>query len=212
MSTYQSVQAYLQHYLDSLPEGLHLSLHTRTTPTSHFLILQLRTEPPVPDSGPVHIKEEPIETTDRNPVNIKQEPMETTDLKPVQEQETDSNPSLIKREITEHATPTANTTAQLDTPEKSISTASVFSRLGTKHNDVTITNSTVKRCNRRFRRHNKNSWKHNKQHVEDLRTYLKANRQTAPQDLRQILPRRIPVINETAHNCFRSLVSESYYR
>jgi hypothetical protein len=46
-------------------------------------------------------------TTNRNPVKIKQEPMETTDLKPVQEQETDSNPALIKREITERATPTA---------------------------------------------------------------------------------------------------------
>jgi hypothetical protein len=91
--------------------------------------------------------------------------METTDLKPVQEQETDSNPALIKREITEHATPTANTTAQLDKPEEIISTASVFSRLGTKHNDVTTTNSTVKRCNRRFRRHNKSSWKHNAQQI-----------------------------------------------
>ena len=202
MSTYQSVQASLQHYLELLSEGLHLSLHKRATPTSHFLILQFRNEPPVPDSNPVHIKEEPIETTNRNPVKIKQEPMETTDLKPVQEQETDSNPALIKREITERATPTANTTAQLDKPEEIISTASVFSRLGTKHNDVTTTNSTVKRCNRRFRRHNKSSWKHNAQHVEDLRKYLKAKHQKTPQDLRQILPRKTPVINKTAHNCF----------
>ena len=199
MSQYQSLQASLQDYLTSLPEGLHLTQHAMTTSTGHFFVLQLANEPVLHNSKPVNIKQE-------------QEPMETnTDVKPVfSEQEVDMKPASIKREI---ITPVSPTT-ELENPETTMSSVSVFSRQGPKQQQCDYTpSSTDKRRKRRFRRHNKKNKKiHSSQYVEDLRTYLHTIHQSAPRDLLQILPKRIPVIDETAHNCFYNLVSGSYYR
>ena len=151
-------------------------------------------------------------STVTKPVYVKEEPVETnTDVKPVfQQHEVDMKPACIKREI---ITPVSPTT-ELENPETTMSSVSVFSRQGPKQQQCHYTSSsTDKRRKRGFRRHNKKNKKiHSSQYVEDLRTYLHTIHQSAPRDLLQILPKRIPVIDETAHNCFYNLVSGSYYR
>ena len=156
-------------------------------------------------------------STVTKPVYVKEEPVETnTDVKPVfQQHEVDMKPACIKRETITSVSPTiSSTTTELEKPEATMSSVSVFSRLGTKQQQCHYTSSsTDKRRKHRFRRHNKKNKKiHSSQYVEDLRTYLHTKHQSAPRDLRQILPRRIPVIDETAHDCFYNLVSGSYYR
>ena len=200
MSQYQSLQASLQDYMTSLPEGLHLTQHAMTTSSGHFFVLQFANEPVLHNSKPVNIKQE-------------QEPMETnTDVKPVfQQQEVDMKPASIKREI---ITPVSPTT-ELENPETTMSSVSVFSRLGPKLQCDYTSSSTDKRRNHRFRRLNKKNRKniHSSQYVEeDLRTYLQTKHQSAPRDLRQVISRRISAIDETAHDCFHKLISGSYYR
>lgn len=209
MSYYQSVQASLQDYLTSLPEGLHLTQHAMTTSSSHFLILQFANETVLHNSKPVHIKQESMEaSTVTKPVCVKQEPMETdTDVKPVfSEQEVDMKPACIQREII--------TTTELENTETTMSSVSVFSRLGPKQQCDYTSSSTVQRRRRRSRRHNKKNRKniHSPQYVEDLRIYLQRKRHSAQRDLREVLPRRIPFVDDTAHDCFHKFMSGSCYR
>lgn len=210
MSQYQSVQASIHDFLTSLPEGLHLTQHAMTLSSGHFLVFQFANEPVLHKSKPVHIKQEPMEaSTVTKPVYVKQEPMETdTDVKPVfVKQEVDMKPACIKREI---ITPVSPTT-ELENPETTMSSVSVFSRLGQQQCHYT-SSSTTQRRKRRFRHDNKKNRKNIHSSQYDLRTYLQAKRQSATRDLRQVLPRRIPAIDETAHDCFHKLISGSYYR
>jgi BRCT domain type II-containing protein len=92
-------------------------------------------------------------STVTKPVYVKEEPVETnTDVKPVfQQHEVDMKPASIKREI---ITPVSPTT-ELENPETTMSSVSVFSRLGPKLQCHYTSSSTDKRRKRRFRRHNK---------------------------------------------------------
>ena len=213
MSHYQSIQASVQDYLTSLPEGLQHTYHTRTIPTGQFLILhfgnglaqQETKEEPMDIS--TNIKQEPVSTTTTsNQETVKDEPI---DVKPVLQnikQEID-----IKKEIgTSILTPTTQTGD------------SVFSRLGQRQAEQLqqqdhYSSRSSRPCNSKYRRHTKKiSTRHSSNSVQDLRTFLNKKKQNGPKDLRiklnqkvpkdlrQLIPKRLPLLMESAHEEFLS--------
>ncbi|CAC5422065.1 unnamed protein product [Mytilus coruscus] len=211
MSHYQSVQASVHDYLTSLPEGLQHTYHTRTAPTGQFLILHFGNGPASqatkeePMDFTTNIRQEPgSHTTVSNQVTVKEEPM---DIKPILQnikQETN-----IKEEI-------GLTTLTTDTQTGD----SVFSRLGQRQTEQLQDNyssRTSRPCNSKYRRHNKKrSTGHSSNSVQDLRTFLNKKKQTepkdlriklnqkVPKDLRQLIPKRLPLLMESVHEEFLS--------
>jgi hypothetical protein len=82
-------------------------------------------------------------------VYVKEEPVETnTDVKPVfQQHEVDMKPACIKREI---ITPVSPTT-ELENPETTMSSVSVFSRQGPKQQQCDYTPSSTDKRRREVR-------------------------------------------------------------
>ena len=209
MSHYQSVQASVQDYLTSLPEGLKHTYHTRTAPTGQFLILHFGNDPTSqatkeePMDSTTNIKQEPVSnTTTLNQVTIKEEPM---DVKPILQnikQETN-----IKEEIG-----TSTLTTDTHTGD------SVFSRLGQRQAEqLQQQDNYSSRSSRPCRRNiKKRSTRHSSKSVQDLRTFLNKKKQTrpkdlriklnqkVPKDLRQLIPKRLPLLMESAHEEFLS--------
>lgn len=199
MSHYQSIQSSVQSYLSSIPQGLQLTQHTRTTDTGHFLILHLKNDPVPVDSNPVQVKQEPMEYA----TNIKQEPTINATVK-MEPMDQDIKPTLqdIKQEKVKPSLIRWETTPEKpSTTQTELAKPSVYSRLGEKQQHDN-------------RRHNKkrSTDSHNSVQREDLRTYLNQKKQTKPKDLRALIPRRLPLIMESEQDCFHLLTSGSYYR
>lgn len=209
MSHYQSIQSSVQSYLSSIPQGLQVTHHTRTTDTGHFLILHLKNDPVPVDSNPVQVKQEPMEYA----TNIKQEPTINATVK-IEPMDQDIKPTLqdIKQEKVKPSLIRWETTPEKpSTTQTELAKPSVYSRLGEKqqHDNRYSSNN-----NRNRRRHNKkrSTDSHNSVQREDLRTYLNQKKQTKPKDLRALIPRRLPLIMESEQDCFHLLTSGSYYR
>ncbi|VDI67777.1 Hypothetical predicted protein [Mytilus galloprovincialis] len=195
MSHYQSIQSSVQSYLSSIPQGLQLTHHTRTTDTGHFLILHLKNDPVPVDSNPVQVKQEPMEYA----TNIKQEPTIDATVK-MEPMDQDIQPTLqdIKQEKVKPSLIRWETTPEKpSTTQTELAKPSVYSRLGEKQQYDNSYSSNNNR-NRRCRRHNKkrSTDSHNSVQREDLRTYLNQKKQTMPKDLRALIPRRLPLIME----------------
>lgn len=213
MSHYQSIQSSVQCYLSSIPQGLQVTHHTRTTDTGHFLILHLKNDPVPVDSNLVQVKQEPMEYA----TNIKQEPTINATVK-MEPMDQDIQPTFqdIKQEKVQQEKVKPSLIRWETTPEKPSTTQtelakpSVYSRLGEKQQHDNRYSSN----NRNRRRHNKkrSTDSHNSVQREDLRTYLNQKKQTKPKDLRALIPRRLPLIMESEQDCFHLLTSGSYYR
>ena len=211
MSHYQTVQASVQDYLTSLPEGLQHTYHTRTAPTAQFLILHFGHTSQETKQEPMdyttNIKQEPVSnTTTLNQVTIKEEPMDEKPILQNIKQETN-----IKEEI---GTSTLTPATQ--------SGDSVFSRLGQRQVEQlqqqdNYSSRTSRPCNSKYRRHTKKiSTRHSSNSVQDLRTFLNRKKQNGPKDLRiklnqkvpkdlrQLIPKRLPLLMESVHEEFVS--------
>ncbi|CAG2227965.1 unnamed protein product [Mytilus edulis] len=204
MSYFQSFQSSVQDYLTTLPEGLNVTQHTRTSASGHFLILHFGNDSTDQNnnitgqhpSQQQDIKSEPDHETTSD--NIKHEPVDENDYSAtnIKIEPTTSNTSpsrLVKQELTSvrHVKPDPEPQTHAQGPPS-------FNSPWRKH----WHSSSSNRANR-----TKRSSQHKKNSTTSQQT--KQNNQTILQ-LPRLRPSRIA---STDVNVYISrLVSGSFYR